>query len=165
MKLLDDKGRIFGIINIIDLLVLAAFMAVVLLAGYKLLGSSSGPIGVSEVGQKEVYFTVKCYARLKAPATAFKPGDQLVSVTKFVSAFIEKVSYENAIVTVQTEDGRIVAAEDPTRVDITVEIKAKMDTSGDLLKLGSQEVAVGKSFIVKTKTTEATGYVTDIDIR
>ena len=41
MKIIDEKGRLFGKINLIDLLVLVLVVAVVLAVGWKPLGPPS----------------------------------------------------------------------------------------------------------------------------
>ena len=37
MKIINEKGKLFGVINVVDLLVLLAVIAVVIGVGYKLL--------------------------------------------------------------------------------------------------------------------------------
>ena len=41
MKIIDEKGRLFGKINLIDLLVLVLVVAVVLAVGWKLVGKKA----------------------------------------------------------------------------------------------------------------------------
>ena len=54
MSIIDRKGKLFGKLNIIDLIAIVLIVAVIALVGYKLVSSGGG----SSTGQKVVY-TVK----------------------------------------------------------------------------------------------------------
>ena len=56
MKIIDEKGRLFGKINLIDLLVLLLVVAVVLAVGWKVVGKKAAA-AVSD-NQHELTFTV-----------------------------------------------------------------------------------------------------------
>ena len=56
MKIIDEKGRLFGKINLIDLLVLVLVVAVVLAVGWKLVGRKAAA-SVSN-NNHEITFTV-----------------------------------------------------------------------------------------------------------
>lgn len=166
MKLIDQKGKLFGLINIIDLVVLVALIAVLGFAGYKVLGPRLNPgTGVDKSGENEVIFTVRCYEKLKSVPDQLKKGDQLVSITSNAPAYIESVEVFPAEITSTRDDGVMVTTINPTRNDLLITVKARINTGSDLLKLGTQEIAVGKGFYVKTQTAEAYGFVEKIDIR
>ena len=52
MSVIDKKGKLFGKLNIIDLLAILLIVAVLALIGYKLTSNSGGLAGA---GQKVVY--------------------------------------------------------------------------------------------------------------
>ncbi len=160
MKIVDEKGKLFGIINIIDLCVLLAIVLVVVFVGYKYIGKKS-PSGTSSV--KTITVELKCAARNETSATAIKKGDKIVSLTSFSGAVVTKVRRETAIINVTTADGKLINVEDPRRKDVYVTISMTADLSQPVIKLGSQEIAIGKNVILKTPRTEyANAVVQDI---
>ena len=150
MKMIDEKGRLFGKINIIDLCVLVVFLLVIGVAGYKVAGNKLGNVLGTNAETKTVLFTVRCTVRSEALAKVIQPKDQLISLTSKVDAFVESVSYTAADVWVPTADGRLIVTKDPMRKDVLVTVKMKANPNVAIIKLGSQDVAVGSAFFVKT---------------
>ncbi|MCX8131253.1 MAG: DUF4330 domain-containing protein [Clostridia bacterium] len=160
MKILDEKGRLFGVINIIDLAVVALLLLVIGVLGYKTVGSKLNI--APNAGTKELIVTVECLSRPEAVAKAFKKGDQLLSLTNTVNAYIESVSYKPAIEEVKKEDGSYIIATKPISKDILITIKMTVDAGSAITKLGSQDIAIAKQFVVKTKNADVPGIIRDV---
>ena len=76
MSLIDNKGRLFGIINIIDLAVLLAAVLLVGGVAYKLLSKPGGNTG--RKGNMKTYtVTVKCPMVPESAATKLAKGDRI----------------------------------------------------------------------------------------
>lgn len=155
MKLLDEKGRIFGFINIVDLLVLILILAIVGGVGYRLYSKKVNANGLSPLSEKqEIHVTL--YSSLVTPevAESLKVGDKLVANGNFTDAEIISVESRPAAYVSTDSEGKAVLSEHPLWKDVTVVIKDEVNPSNVILKAGTQEVRVGYSFILKTQTVE-----------
>nr|WP_242855604.1 DUF4330 domain-containing protein [Ruminiclostridium josui] len=81
MKLIDEKGRLFGKVNIIDLVVVLLVLLLAAAVGYKVL---SPKIASSPTAQGEVTAVVKCTFRTDTVVSQVKAGQQLVFGTDYV---------------------------------------------------------------------------------
>lgn len=150
MSVIDKKGKIFGKLNIIDLLVLILVIAAVVILGGKLTSHTAD--GAEGQGQQVVYTVL---VRNVAP-----------EVYESVQAMLPSQLYaEDAL-----QNGYVTKVEaTPTETDLygTTEISRGLPGNYDLVftieatvednmssKLGSQEIRVGKYHIVKTTEFE-----------
>lgn len=165
MKIINEKGKLFGLINIVDLFVLLAALAVVVGVGWKIFGPK-----VQELTNPDV--TMMATMRIRG-ATPFlvnevsregndQTGKHLVSGNNYVDATIESITIEDYIQQVTTADGRIVNALDPSKKDIIVIIKSKVPEGTATPKIGTQEVRAGRTFIVKTNNFETTANIDSV---
>jgi hypothetical protein len=165
MKIINEKGKLFGLINVVDLIVLLLVIAVIGVMATKLLGNR-----VTEaVAQK-----VDCYAQVRvigAHPTLVEEvqrqdlaGQRMVAGSVYIDGTIEDVWLEDYRVQVQTDDGRIVTATDPDKKDIIFMIKFPVAPDTPNPKLGSQEVRAGRTLIVKTQTFETSGTIRYVQI-
>lgn len=155
MKLIDRKGRLFGKLNIVDLLVailIAGFVAVVATRLYSQKLNANGGNPLSQ--QEEIYVTL--YSSLVVPeiAESLKVGDKLVANNAYTNAEIVSIDVVPAAYVSTNSDGEAVLSEHPLWKDVTVVIKDTINPSSVILKAGNQEVRVGYSFILKTQTVE-----------
>ena len=161
MSMIDKKGKIFGKLNIIDLIAILLIVAVLALIGYQLLVRSPG--GLAGEGQAVVY-TVEVkgvepevyeFIQKQLPSQLMAANELLdASVTDVTATPVEHDTYAmmwNANLGVETL----------TQVDagtynlvFTIEGTVKDNLSSEL---GTQEIRVGKSHIVKTATFELEG--------
>jgi len=155
MKIINEKGKLFGLINVIDLLILLAVLLVAGGIGWKVFGST-----IQEVASPNTTLTMTVRIRGAMPRqyeeiVAHGLPQQLVTGTSYISgAYMTEVSYEPYVTQVQTADGRIVDGEDPTKIDILVTIVAEVPADTAVTKIGTQEVREGRDHIVKTRYVE-----------
>lgn len=165
MKVINEKGKLFGIINIVDLIVLLLVVAVAGVLATQLLGNKV----TDAVSQK-----VDCYAQIRiigahpSMVTDIKnrdmAGERMVSGNEYLSSTIEDVWIEDYRVQAVTDDGRIVTATDPDKKDIIFLVKTQVAPDTASPKIGSQELRAGKTFIVKTQTYECSGTIRYVEI-
>lgn len=169
-KIIDEKGKLFGKVNIIDLIVLALVLVVVVILGMKLLNRSSERpseqagtslnyiVTVSRVTQ-EVYDAVE--------TELAKGGDSMTLMAngdKLTGSYVETISSAPHMETVEKADGTMVTSEEPGYVDITFGIHAVV-TNRVTQAVGTQEVRVGKAHIVKTVGFELiNGIIMSVDV-
>lgn len=156
MSIIDRKGKLFGKLNIIDLIAIILIVAVIALVGYKLVSAGGG----SGTGQKVVY-TVKVRGVEGEVYTSIKEQlpSQLMAAEQMLDAYVTDVQAtpvtegtytikENADVGLTTLTHAYPGTYD---LIFTIEGTVKDDLTSEL---GTQEIRVGKTHIVKTTTFE-----------
>ena len=165
MKIINEKGKLFGIINVVDLLVLVAAIAVVGGVGYKLFAKQ-----IKEVASPQVSLTMTVRVRGASPFLVAEAernsqvGKSLVSGNSYMNASITDMKIEPYQQQVTTADGEIVTATDPDKKDIVFTIKTTVPKGTATPSIGTQEVRAGRTFIVKTNDFETSGNIDSVDI-
>jgi len=162
MKLINEKGKLFGIINVVDLAVLVIVIVAVLAVAFRITGGDiKTPVPVQ---QKKVTVTLLATAKRDYMFTAFKKGDQLMYGKLFVpDAYIEEVELVPSMVNVPLPSGEMVAAPDPLCKDIIIKVTAKAEEGESVLKIGNSEIRVGATYVLSTQNAQAACYVTAIE--
>jgi hypothetical protein len=162
MKLIDEKGRLFGKINIIDLVVVLLILFLVAAVGYKVLGPN---VETSPNAQGEITAVVKFTFKTDGVVSSLQKGQKLVFGTDYIpGAVIEEVNAVEADYVTTDDQGKVHVEKHPFLKDIYVTIKANVDINAPILKVGTQEICQGKNFVLKTQTTDITGSVETITI-
>lgn len=167
MKIINEKGKLFGIINLVDLLVLLLVIAVVAVVGIKLFGTKA----VEVVSSKS-----DCYAEIEVIGANPRLYDEverqmdkligarMVTGNEYLSATIEDVWFEPYVLIAPNSDGIAVASVDDTRVDIVFLVKTQVSPDSATLSVGAQELRSGKTFIVKAQALETTGTIRYVNV-
>ena len=149
MKLVNEKGKLFGLINLVDLLILLAVVLAVFAVGYKVLAK---PVTAAVVPDQEVTVTMRVRGAMPYLVEELKlqEGARLVAGNDFApgsNASVEAVPY---VLTATAADGTLVEATDPLKNDVMITVKGTGNPNDPILKIGNQEVRAGRDFIVKT---------------
>ena len=150
MKIIDEKGRLFGKINLIDLLVIILVVAVVAAVGWKVVGKKAAA-SVSN-NSHEITYTV-LFEDQPVEIAEFAEtqiGAQLVNNAKIVPAEIVSCDAVSSIRTLG-------------HVDLSITIRATATFSSNVWNVGSQEVRVGYEYILKTSEFELTGIISGME--
>lgn len=167
MKFIDEKGKLFGFINVVDLIVIVLILSVIGGVGYRLVSSKVNANGGNPLsGEKEVYVTLYAQQQLPEVAQSIKKGDKLVANNQYTNAeVVEVIDVKPAVTVSPNSDGKSVQSEHPLWKDVTILIKDKINPSSVTLKAGEQEIRVGYPFIFKTQTVEANSRITNIEFK
>ncbi len=154
------NGKVFGKINIIDLLVILIVAVVAVAVALKMtgrLGAARVDVGTNfiytvkaEMIEPQVYESIKGY--IETAQAAGQPGDQLMANGELLPGFITSVTAtprpDEAAVTTSNGVVSVTTGQDD-KLDLVFEVQAY---TGNNIKtnLGSQEVRVGKNHIIKT---------------
>ena len=150
MKIIDEKGRLFGKLNRIDLLVIILLIAAVAAVAWKLVGKKAAET-VADTGRTITYtVTVEDVNREAAEFASTQIGKSLVNNSKVVDAAIT--------------DAAVTDRADSAHVDLGVTIEGRGQFTGNVYKVGAQEVRVGYEYIVKTSEFELTGIITAMTV-
>ncbi|AGC69406.1 hypothetical protein Cst_c24460 [Thermoclostridium stercorarium subsp. stercorarium DSM 8532] len=158
MKVLDEKGRLFGIINIIDLFVLVV-LVVIVAGGIWLVSRQSE----TDTGPVESYYvTIKCPELDGSIADYLHVGDRLYYANGFTDVVITDVSVEPAKIDVMLDDGTITVSTHPEKKDIYVTVKVNSKPDDPMLWIGQLHATVGKELVLKTQYVEIPGVITSV---
>ena len=151
MKFIDSKGRLFGKLNLIDLLVILILAAAVFAVVWKLGGKKAADAAGSKAAV--VKYTVVCEDLPKDICTFAESqvGQQLVNSGKLLDATVTNTETEESAVTSGHEN-----------LYLTIEGTATF--SDRVYSVGSQEVRVGYEYIVKTSEFELTSLISDMEV-
>ena len=162
--MIDEKGRLFGKINVVDLLVVLVIVIAAAVLGVKFLGPDS-TVSVShktthvtyqvlvESVRPEVYENVKSFVDA-GDATLMASGEMLDGQVVAVEA-----QPHTDTATVTTNGDAIVLYTDKKLLDLTFTTECNV-VNPITTEIGTQEVRIGKSHIVKTDRFEmATGTI------
>ncbi len=150
MKLIDEKGKLFGIINIIDLciLIFGALVVAVVVMFFSANTTMDGAV-------KQTKITIEVTAIEKDLCDVMRPHKNIFdrvqnkSLGRLVDVKIEPSEEYN----ISIETGEHVKSEVPDRYDAILEIEAE----------SAEDLYVGKRMSVETKDFTAAGYIIDIE--
>jgi hypothetical protein len=160
MKIVNEKGKLFGLINIIDLMV-------VLILGLIVVGGASRlktkPIVVNEDSKAVITFEVSDVR--KATVENIIVGDPIYHY--------DKGGYIGDIIDVKVEpykepvesNGKWVNAEIPEKYVATFTVDAKVRDNPDVLVSGGEQTRIGVQFRVKNKRIAFFGTVMKIEVQ
>lgn len=163
MKILDEKGKLFGKLNLIDLIVVLVIIAVVAAVAWKLGGST-----VTEAiagNDHTIRYEVLC-TRVDADTSEFAEshiGGQLMSNGDMLDGHIVDCVVEPYTQVVLDSAGNAKQVEDPSYRNLRFTIEANVVEAANAYSIGSQELRVGKSHIVKTTELEVNGNITSME--
>ena len=165
-KLVDEKGKFFGKINVVDLLIILVIVGIIAVIGVRLTSSNRNAQGQNPLSsEKEIYVTLYGNSIVPEAINTLKVGDKLVANNVFTNAEIVSVDMKPAAYITTNSNGEAILEEHPIWKDITVVIKDKVNASSPILKAGNQEVRVNYNFILKTQQFEANCKVRKIELK
>ncbi len=149
MRVIDEKGRLFGTINIIDLLVLAMIvLAVIFFAGRMFPGKEAGDGGI----QRSMEYTVKVEEVSKYTVDEANVGDAVFDYeTGSNIGVISGVSHHPHTEYVVDKNNEAVAIDSLDKYDLFITIKADFIETDKSLMVGDMIAAVGRKVLVYNK--------------
>lgn len=154
MKLVNEKGKLFGIINLVDLLILIAILLVAGAVGYKML---SQPVTQAIAPEKEAEVVVRVRGAmpyLVDEIMTIQEGEKLIAGNDYVNGTVKSIVAEPYVITTTTADGPIVQVTDPVKKDVLITVISSGNPDAPIFKIGNQEVRAGRGFTFKTKRIE-----------
>ncbi|MBQ4517235.1 MAG: DUF4330 domain-containing protein [Clostridia bacterium] len=155
--IIDNKGRLFGKINLLDvffILVLLAALAV----GYLLFAD-----GGSSAGTIPVVYTVEIQNQDAAYFEHINEGEQVIDgITKTPMGKIVGFSKEPAKIIAQADD-KLVLASPENRFDGYVQIEANASVAYPDLLLDSEAIKIGKAVALRSESAAMHGYIVAMD--
>jgi len=160
MKILNEKGKLFGLINIIDLGVLLVILAVIA-GGIWYMKKDDTPVKTTDT--RDYYVTLKCEAVGKNVLDALEPGDRFYYGNSFLDVTIMEINSEPAKIDTFTAEGDILVKSHPELLDIYVKVLVKSPADEPMIYIAQTHATVGKLIALKTDRVEVTSVVTKIE--
>lgn len=148
--MIDKEGKLFGKLNIIDLVIILGVLALLSVFVYK----HKTQAIVSPT--KTVTLKVVCPYIYPPADEDVKVGDSLVANSALVDVMVTAKEVRPAQTTTTKPDGSMILSSNPLRKDVFLTLQGKTNsvTPGEIT-LGGQKVRAGKSdYVVKTQTAE-----------
>lgn len=152
MKIIDEKGKLFGLINIIDLLVLLAIVAIIVVGASRM----SGPQVTSRQTQSgEVVYEI---ANIRQVAVdSINEGDNLYHYDKgdLIGEIVDKrvEPYEEML----EHEGIWHSVEMPDRYSVYITVRGQIEETQDYYDIGNMQTRVGGQYRLKNKNFTAFG--------
>lgn len=169
MKIVDQKGRLFGIINIVDLILIVLIVAIAWVGFAKISSHAKSSENTPqdefvEIKPGEAIINVKIPLVDPLMAQFLHKNDYLVTGDTLTKSYIKDIQIKDGIYERTSSEGKVIVAKHPYKKDVYVTIYGYVTFEGATIKLDKQTVRVGKTFYVKTRTTELVGVVTGVKI-
>lgn len=158
MKVIDEKGKLFGKLNIIDVIVLILVVAVAAVLVLKITGAGSGMKGGTPMTytvevkgvRPQVYQEIKELLD-QGPSQLMASGDLLNGYV--VSVASTPSTRTSLTVAMQGEEKGILQTAEVNLLDLVFTVEANI-TNTVTNEIGPQEIRIGKTHIVKTTQFE-----------
>lgn len=161
MKIIDKKGRLFGLLNIVDLLVIILILAIVAV-GVKRFGTKAA---VGEAATKKGIITAEVKDVRDATANNIKAGDKIFDY--------DKGTYLGKIVTVEVEpykdkteyQGKFYNSEVPGKYRVIMTIDADVKETEDFYQVGTEQIRIGAEMRIKNKNITTFMTILGIEVK
>ena len=151
MLLIDNKGRLFGKFNILDLFIIVMIIVLGVGGFYKVRKVNLTDVDI--IKPKPVELKIIVMEREKLGVDMIKEGDILKEYdTGIVLGEIKNIEVNPASTEVATIDGEIKIAEIPDRYDLLITVDAKAMITENSIMSGNKELRIGNKLVLRTKT-------------
>lgn len=160
--IIDEKGRLFGRVNVVDAaVVLALFLGAILLAGRLL-----GKLGITSGRERPVFVRILSDAITPETAASIEKGDKAFLIVGLDSknlGTVSDVSVRPAEVRIDNSvTGKVVYAPDPKRRQVLLTVKGKGTSTDRAITISGNTVLVGDRVSIKTRRARFDGDVVDL---
>ena len=183
MKIVDENGKLFKKINLVDAVVALLLAIIVIAVGYKAVSAGiaakherdAANASMAYENSPHLIYKVVCTNTPKEVAEAFEAQmelpqaeRQLMSMGNLLEGYITECTIvpvaESAGADEASTDGEEGAAVDSERYKVYFTIEVVPVENEGIYSIGTQEVRVGKSHIVKTNNIETSGWVYSMEM-
>lgn len=165
MKIVNEKGKLFGIINIADLIIIVAVLLIGGAIVWQLVGDKVSDAVAPQEDLTAVVVVAGAHPDLVEEVLRQDlVGEKLVGGNEFLPATITDVWVENYVKQVADSNAVFHDSVDPSQKNICFRISAKVAPNTASPKIGAQEVRTGTTFIVKTQTFTCIGNIYFVQI-
>lgn len=148
MKFIDEKGKLFGIINIIDLCVLLIIITFISFAVYK----KTSAVPPMPASTETIQIKVEVTDVRDVTVDAITEGEIVYNYDKgevFGKILEKTVTPVKALY--QNQEGKLVESIVPNQYDVTITLESTATVTNAKILIGNEEVAIGTTVKMKGK--------------
>ncbi len=150
MRLINDKGRIFGLVNPIDALITLAILGFVFVVGWLVI--TRGNVTLPGVKQTTIQATFLIPLAHPEVIEYIRDGDRVKNDnSKADLGEVIEVRSEGARVDVPTDTGELLPGESAIFKDIRITIEAEGRATDSMLMINGDILSIGKNYVLNTK--------------
>ncbi|MHB1127153.1 MAG: DUF4330 domain-containing protein [Bacillota bacterium] len=161
MRILDQRGRLWGKINLLDLLVVLVVIAG--LIGYAMMSRNSGEGETLDSISPVRIGLIIDYVKPEV-AQALQPGDTVTIIGAGILGRVETVKVSPAKVASTRSDGSRVVVEDPKSVDIDITVSGKGVVKGKTVKVSGFDLLIGDQLKLRTQNFRGNATVIGVTV-
>lgn len=156
---LDENGRIFGKLNILDLVIVVFIVLVLVLGGIYFSGNGD----LSD--KAKVQYTVEVLAKDETYIDHIIEGETVVDgVTKQNMGKITGFTKKDAMqIKENMAERKFNAAKIPGKYDVYITIELDADINYPDISSGSEDIKIGKGVALRSESVAMHGYIVGID--
>jgi len=148
MKFIDEKGRLFGRVNLFDLMVILLILALIGGASYKYLYLDKKVT----LNESDITVTLWIEDIRQVTVDTIKVGDVVREYdSNLVFGKIVKKEVKPHYEQVATADGKIVNSEVEGKYDVYITLECRGIASNNAISIASKEVKIGGTIILNHK--------------
>lgn len=161
MKIINEKGKLFGIINIIDL---GAILIIALLIGGGAKRMKKNPGIAAET--KKAFITVEVSDIRTPTVDGIVIGDPLYHYDKGerIGEIIDK-KVENYKEPVESGDGKWISADVPDKYVVLMTVEADVKENPDVVIAGGEQIRIGTQFKLKNRNVAVMGTILGVEVQ
>jgi hypothetical protein len=165
VTIVDDKGRLFGKINLLDLAIILVVLAVAGYLGYKMLGK--GQAAPATAGE-DIEVTFKLSMVEEATIKALPVGAQIrenQSAAKPVLGKVVAVQQKPTMITVMGPEGKTMGqTEAKDKFDYYITVRGPGRETADSVSMGGIDMKVGRTYFLISKLWGGSGVGYDLNL-
>lgn len=163
MTFIDEKGRLFGKINIFDLFVLVVLLLIGGAVYIKFFGGS-GPV---QVPVREIRYDVELREKNKGFVDVIKIGDEIRNSIngRYLGKVVGKKVLPEKVLAEDLVKGRYIKADMPGKYTVILTLEAEVKVYPQSITLEGGEIKIGKKIYIKGKGYAGSGYIVGINLK
>ncbi len=160
--MIDKKGRIFGKINVIDLVVVILILCLAGSVIYNVFLKKDPVVTAPEKETGKATVTLRLYNNYPEWVQGIEEGDNLIIADALTDIQVLSVSYEQSRTTTTTSDGDMLSVEHPIQVDCIIQIQGSANRDEYGVRMSDTIYRIGDSREVRTDTFYGVARVIDV---
>lgn len=148
MKIIDNKGKIFGRISILDILLIITVIAMVFFAVLRLMNKD-----VSDLRSDKRVDKLRVVLRVdedRGFLDAIRVNDRLGEMKKHFDVYVKEVKLEDVYTKTLDKDNKEVNTIDPSKQRALVIVEGSFPFINNSYKMGKQEIREGSTIFLES---------------
>lgn len=162
MKLIDEKGKLFGKINVIDFVIVIIVIGLLAGVGYKLFIQDNNGVTEQPTKKEQVKITFMIKGCTPEVQEALKQGDKLIINNEISNVEILNIEVSDNQTTTVNDQGEVIVTTNPTMIDMRITVETEADASKAGVSVNGEMMKVNADFVVETTDFYGNSKIIDV---